>query len=94
MRVLQHREEQKRELLQELWANANASARSQSLRKWASKRAGTAEYPWYIEHAGDGDGHPTEGESSGIPASPSSARRRRRTAETSTDNDELWRTKT
>ncbi|CAE7845063.1 unnamed protein product [Symbiodinium necroappetens] len=72
VRVLQHREEQKRELLQELWANANASARSQSLRKWASKRAGTAEYPWYIEHAGDGDGHPTEGESSGIPASPSS----------------------
>ena len=64
--------------------SADASARSQSPRKWAPKRAGTAEYPGHrafrlrSDLAGDGDGHPTEGESSGIPASPSSARRRRR----------------
>ena len=68
--MLQHKEKQKRELLKELRIAAQSSARTQSLspREWGPSRAGAAESPV---------GRPTEDESSGIPASPSSARRRR-----------------
>ena len=77
IRVLQHKEKQKRELLKDLRMNSQAGARSQSPRKWGPKRAGGTEHPGLRSFGLDGDGRPTEGESSGIPASPSSARRRR-----------------
>ena len=84
--VLQHKEKQKRELLKDLRMNSQAGARSQSPRKWGPKRAGGTEHPGLGSFRlrpdlADGDGRPTKGESSGIPASPSSARRRRRTAD-------------
>ena len=93
IRVLQQREKQKRELLKDLGMSAQASVRSQSPRKWGLKRAGATEYPGFRAFRlrpdlADGDGHPTEGESSGIPASPSSARRRRRTADEAADEEE------
>ena len=86
IRVLQHKEKQKRELLKDLRMNAHAGARSQSPRKWGPKRAGGTEHPGLGSFRlrpdlADGDGRPTKGESSAIPASPSSARRRRRTAD-------------
>ncbi|OLP90412.1 Phosphoacetylglucosamine mutase [Symbiodinium microadriaticum] len=77
IRVLQHKEKQKRELLKELRiaAQSNARAQSASPRKWASKaRASVAESQ---DLPAGGVDRPTEDASSGTPASPSSARRRR-----------------
>ena len=75
-RVLQHKEKQKRELLKELRINAQTTVRAQSQSpcKWGPRRAGATEHP---DLSVGGVGRSTEGESSGIPASPSSARRRR-----------------
>ena len=91
IRVLRHKEKQKCELLKDLRMNSQAGARSQSPRKWGPKRAEGTEYPGFGSFRlrpglADGDGRPTEGESSGIPASPSSARRRRRTADEAADD--------
>ena len=75
--MLQHKEKQKRELLKELRiaAQSNARAQSASPRKWASKaRASVAESQ---DLPAGGVDRPTEDASSGTPASPSSARRRR-----------------
>ena len=75
--MLQHKEKQKRELLKELRiaAQSNARAQSASPRKWASKaRASAAESQ---DLPAGGVDRPTEDASSGTPASPSSARRRR-----------------
>ena len=77
IRVLQHKEKQKRELLKELRiaAQSNARAQSASPRKWASKaRASVTESQ---DLPAGGVDRPTEDASSGTPASPSSARRRR-----------------
>ena len=65
-RVLQHRERQRRELLKDLRASSVAKSKSASPRRWRGKTTRNA------------SSNPTEGaESSGIAASPSSARRTR-----------------
>ena len=77
IRMLQHKEKQKRELLKELRIAAQSSARAQtaSPRKWGPKaRASVAESQ---DLPAGGVDRPTEDASSGTPASPSSARRRR-----------------
>ncbi|OLP77417.1 hypothetical protein AK812_SmicGene42525 [Symbiodinium microadriaticum] len=93
VRVLQHKEKQKRELLKDLRITALSEARSQSPRKWGPRRAGATEYPGFKtfrlrpDLAG-GIGRSTEGESSGIPASPSSARRRPTTPDEAADAED------
>ena len=75
--MLQHKEKQKRELLKELRiaAQSNARAQSSSPRKWGPKARASAAEPQDLPAGGVG--RPTEDASSGTPASPSSARRRR-----------------
>ena len=70
--MLQHKEKQKREL--RINARSNARTQSQSPRKWGPRRASATES---LDLPVGGVGRLTEDESSGIPASPSSARRRR-----------------
>ena len=70
--MLQHKGKQKRELLKELRMAAQSEARSLSPRKWGPRRTGATEHATRL----DGSGRSTEGESSGMPASPSSAKRR------------------
>ena len=72
VRVLQHRERQRREVLKDLRAAASAKSHSTSPRKWKGRSSKASSMQSV---------HPTEGESSsGIPASPSSARRGRPTS--------------
>ena len=73
-RTATQRKKQKREVLKDL--RGAAVARSQSPRKWTGKgyRGFQSFRNRSEQNAGD-PGHPTEGESSGMPASPSSARR-------------------
>ena len=69
VRVLQHRERQRHEVLKDLRAAASAKSHSASPRKWKGRSSKGSRV------------HPTEGESSSsIPASPSSARRGRPTS--------------
>eukprot|EP00439_Symbiodinium_sp_Y106_P057269 s3685_g8.t1 len=74
VRVLQHRDRQRREVLKDLRAAASAKSQSASPCKWSSK--------WRGRSNRASSSHPTEGESSSdIPASPSNARRGKPTPE-------------
>ena len=73
IRVLQHKEKQRREVLKDM--RGAGLARSQSPRKWTGKTF--QGFRLRTEQNANESGHPTEDESSGMPANPSSTMRAR-----------------